>query len=176
MTRRFGAWTLTFVSLTAATLTGCSGNEAPAEAPVVDAPKADWVAGVKPWYCGTEALPALVGKDGTSTPQSRDVALKIMPGTGSLTALFAAKSGNDKIVGSMTRFVATADHAATLHWENDQKQKGEAALVFAPDYGTVTVTWTPSATPPGTSPVPAGPATLTAGAGSSACVTGGMIR
>ncbi len=148
---------------------GGSGSTAPE-------PTTSWLSGLKPWYCGAEALPPKVGKDGAATPQVRDVALKIVPGSESFTAIYAAANGNDKSVGSLTRFTGTGERTATMRWENDQKQKGQALLAFSPDLSTVTVTWTAEVTPPGSSPVPPAPTTLTAAPGPAACVAGGMIR
>jgi hypothetical protein len=163
-------------------LVGCGTPEKPAPPP--SASGAAWIASVKPWYCGTEALPPRVGPDGVSTPQARDVALKVVPGKDSFTVIYASLLGagaasgsaNDKSIGTMTRFAATGERGATLRWENDQKQKGDTALAFSPDFSTVTVTWTASVTPPGSSPVPPAPTTLAAAAGSSACVAGTLIR
>ncbi|MES2639358.1 MAG: hypothetical protein V4850_07730 [Myxococcota bacterium] len=167
----------------AGVLVGC-GTPPASPAPPPPSPTTAWIAGMKPWYCGTESLPPRVGADGVSTPQARDVALKIVPGKDSFTVIYASLLGagaasgsaNDKSIGTMTRFAAAGERGATLRWENDQKQKGDAALAFSPDFATVTVTWTPSATPPGSSPVPPAPTTLAAAAGSSACVAGTLIR
>ncbi|MDP2308876.1 MAG: hypothetical protein Q8P18_22835 [Pseudomonadota bacterium] len=154
----------------------CSRPEQPAPPPLPPAPTLAWIGDVKPWYCGTEPLPAKVRADGVATPQVRDVALKIMPGAESFTVIYAAANGPDKAVGTMTRFAVGAERTATLRWENDQKQKGDAVLAFSPDYSSVTVTWTAAVTPPGTSPVPLAPAPLAATSGASGCVAGPMIR
>ena len=154
-------------------LLACSGAEAPKAAPV---PSDAWVTSVKPWYCGPEPLPALTGKDGAAQPQNREVAMKLVPGKSSFTAIYAAVNGTDKSVGSLTRFVSTGERTATMRWENDQRQNGDVVLSFAPDFATLTLTWKANKTPPGSSPVPGVTTTLTAAAGSSACVAGGMIR
>lgn len=152
---------------------GCGLGSEPKPVPE---PTIAWLSGLQPWYCGAEALPPKVAKDGTSTPQVRDIAIKMVPGRDSFTAIFAAVNGNDKSIGSLTRFTVTGERTATLHFENDRKQKGEAALAFSPDFSTLTVTWTASVTPPGTSPVPPAPTTLAAAPGPAACAAGGMLR
>lgn len=158
---------------------GCGGGGEPAKAP---APvPVGWIAAVKPWYCGPEALPPRVSKEGVSkegvsTARTRDIALKIVPGTDSFTAIWAAADGTDSAIGSLTRFTSDTDGTATLRWENDRKQKGEARLAFAPDFATVTVTWTAEVTPPGSPAVPPAPTTLTYAPGPAACVAGGMLR
>lgn len=158
-------------------LGACGGGTSEKPAAPASAPSSAWIASVKPWYCGTEALPPKVGKDGVSTPQVRDVAIKVVPGSGSFTAIYGATAGgNDKSIGSWTRFVAGAERAATLRWENDQKQKGDVELTFSPDYSTVTVKWTAAVTPPGSSAVPPAPTTLTAAAGPAGCSAGTLIR
>jgi len=155
-------------------LVACSGSPA-AEAPPAG-PDTAWIASIKPWYCGAEALPPKTAKDGASQVQSRDLAVRIKPGATSFTAVYGSVNGIDKSVGSFTRLKVTGTGAATMRWDNDQRQNGDVTLAFAPDYSTVTVTWAATKLPPGSSPMPTAPTVLTAAAGSSACVAGGLIR
>ena len=155
-------------------LVGCSGNAASEPAPA--GPDTAWIASLKPWYCGAEALPPKTAKDGATQAQSRDLAVRIKPGTGSFTAVYGSVNGIDKSVGSFTRLNVTGTGAATMRFDNDQRQNGDVTLAFAPDFSTVTVTWVAAKLPPGSSPMPTAPTVLTAAAGSSACVAGALIR
>lgn len=161
------------VTVLASCLIGC-GSAAGPEAAAVN--PAEWLGGVKPWYCGVEALPPMLGKDGVSVPRSRTIAMKIVPLPESFTAVYSTANGNDKSVGSFTRFVGGAARTATLNWQNEQRQKGDALIVFSPDYKTAALTWTLTSDRPGGSSVPSAPTTLTAATADAECVKSGLLR
>lgn len=144
-------------------LFGCGGGTQAPAAP----PPAPWIQRVQTWYCGAEALPA--GANG-APGGSRDIVVKLTPGEQSILGLYALREGERTYIGSLTRFAATGERAATFSSENSQRQKGDAKASFSEDFQRLTLGWQVGTQPAVTDTV------LTATADPSTCTAGALLK